>query len=91
MDCFEATKWSRYLGLRLVNEKISLDAASFYSGILTFKHEYLPWLLDFQVRAWEDAGVISGIANALHRWIDRRLKSDFGRFKRTYRGTSEST
>ena len=81
MDCFEATQWSRYLGLRLVKEKISLDAASFYRGILTFKPAYLPWLLDFQVRAWEDAGIISGAAKMLHRWIDSRLKRDFDRFK----------
>jgi radical SAM superfamily enzyme YgiQ (UPF0313 family) len=81
MDCFEATQWSRYLGLRLVKEKISLDAASFYRGILTFKPEYLPWLLDFQVRAWEDAGMISGAAKMLHRWIDGRLKKDFDYFK----------
>lgn len=84
MDCFEATQWSRYLGLRLVKEKISLDAASFYRGILTYKPEYLPWLLDFQIRAWEDAGAVSKLANVLHRWIDKRLKADLGRFKRTY-------
>jgi anaerobic magnesium-protoporphyrin IX monomethyl ester cyclase len=91
MDCFEATKWSRYLGQRLIDEKISLDAASFYRGILTYKPEYLPWLLDFQIRAWEDAGMISRVANVLHRWIDRRLKSDFERFKRSYREPLEST
>jgi radical SAM superfamily enzyme YgiQ (UPF0313 family) len=83
MDCYEATQWSRWLGTRLIEEKISLDAASFYRGILTYKPEYLPWLLDFQVRAWEDAGIVSGGVNLLHRWIDRRLKADFGRFRRT--------
>ena len=85
MDCFEAARWSRWLGRKLIEEKISLDAATFYRGILTYKPDYLPWLLDFQVRAWKDAGFISGVANLLHRWIDRRLTSDFGDFRRKYR------
>lgn len=85
MDCFEATQWSRWLGLELIKQKISLDAASFYRGILTYRPEYLPWLLEFQVRAREDAGAVSGAARLLHRWIDRRLQSDLADFKRDSR------
>jgi len=81
MDCFEATQWTRWLGGKLIEEKISLDAATFYRGILTYKPEYLPWLLDFQIRARKDAGAISAATNVLHRWIDGRLKSDLGKFK----------
>ena len=88
MDCFEATQWSRWLGMTLIEEKISLDAASFYRGILTYRPEYLPWLLEFQARAWKDAGVVSGVANLLHRWIDRRLRSDLGDFKQRFRSTA---
>ena len=80
MDCFEATQWSRWLGLKLIEEKISLDAATFYHGILTYKPEFFPWLLDFQIRAWKDAGLVINAVNSLHRWIDRRLKTDFGKF-----------
>ena len=85
MDCFEATHWSRWLGHRLIEDKISLDAASFYRGILTYKPEYLPWLLEFQARAWKDAGFVSRAASLLHRWIDRRLESDLQKFKRQCR------
>ena len=84
MDCFEATQWTRWLGRKLIEEKISLDSASFYNGILTFKPELRPWLLDFQVHAWNNAGVVLNAANSIHRWIDRRLKTDFGKFKRDY-------
>ncbi len=90
MNCFEAAQWSRWLGIRLIEEKISLDAASFYRGILTYKPEFLPWLLEFQVRAWEDAGLVSGATRLLHRWIDRRLQSGLRDFKRRDRATAAS-
>lgn len=90
MNCFEATQWSRWLGTRLIEEKISLDAASFYRGILAYKQEYLPWLLEFQVRAWKDAGLVAGATRLLHRWIDRRLQSGLRDFKRKYRATAAS-
>lgn len=84
MGCFEATQWSRWLGSKLIEEKISLDAASFYRGILSYKPEFLPWLLDFQIRARRDAGFVTSAVNSLHRWIDRRLKADFGRFRQEH-------
>jgi anaerobic magnesium-protoporphyrin IX monomethyl ester cyclase len=87
MGCFEATQWSRWLGIKLIEEKISLDAASFYHGVLTYKSEFSPWLLEFQVRAWKDAGFVINVANSLHRWIDRRLKADFGRFRQEHATT----
>ena len=87
MGCFEATQWSRWLGIKLIEEKISLDAASFYHGVLTYKSEFSPWLLDFQIRAWKDAGFVTNAANTLHRWIDRRLKADFGRFRQEHAPT----
>ena len=84
MDCFEATQWSRWLGMKLIEEKISVDSASFYRGILSYKPEFRPWLLDFQIRAWKDAGFVINATNSLHRWIDRRLKSDFGKFRQEH-------
>jgi len=87
MGCFEATQWSRWLGTKLIEEKISLDAASFYHGVLSYKPEFSPWLLDFQVRAWKEAGFMISAGNTLHRWIDRRLKADFGRFRQEHAAT----
>lgn len=75
MSCAEAGTHLRTLTRTLIEQRVSLDAAVFYGGILDFVPEHRPAMLEFQ----RDAFLASRgrpVFDAVHQWIDRRLERD---------------
>ncbi|MBI3551604.1 MAG: radical SAM protein [Elusimicrobia bacterium] len=75
MDCAEAAAKARELDRRLAVDKISLNAAAFYPGILGYEPALREPLLDFQRRSLSRP-VGRGAFDMLHRFIDARLRRD---------------
>jgi len=79
MSCAEAGQHTRALTCTLIDRRISLDAAMFYSGILRYDARLRDELLDFQRAAMRGAPLVTSAFDRLHAWIDRRLTADVTR------------
>lgn len=75
MTCAEAGQHLRQMTRTLIEEKVSLDAAIYYNGILDYVPAHRGVLLQFQADAFE-ASVGRRLFNGMHAWIDRRLRED---------------
>ncbi len=76
MSCADVGNHVRDLDLRIMNEKISLNATLFYQGMLGFQASQREALLDFQQEAVSSGPLTRAAFNALNAWIDRRLSKD---------------
>lgn len=79
MTCREVGGLIRDFDRRVALGKRSLHAGVFYAGILNFRPEERPALLEFQKRAHERGAAFTGAFDRLNRWIDRRLAADMTR------------
>jgi anaerobic magnesium-protoporphyrin IX monomethyl ester cyclase len=76
MSCADVGNHTRSLARALISERISLDAAVFYNGILRYTPALREEMLDFQAAALNATPVLRHAFNALNGWIDRRLRVD---------------
>jgi anaerobic magnesium-protoporphyrin IX monomethyl ester cyclase len=75
MSCAEAGLHLRKLTRSLIEERISLDAAIFYGGILDYLPEHRAAMLDFQKDAFSRSRG-KPVFDMMHQWIDARLERD---------------
>jgi anaerobic magnesium-protoporphyrin IX monomethyl ester cyclase len=75
MSCVEVSRHVRALDRRLMRDRIALSAAVFYPALLAYDplHHREP-LLDFQQRAASGHPILTGVFDAVHGWIGRRLR-----------------
>ena len=79
MSCTEVGDQVRDLGRRLMAERVSLNAAVFYPGLLGYDPADRAALLDFQRAAVGAGGPLAWLFDRAHRWVDRRLRADVAR------------
>lgn len=76
MSCDEVGKWIDKLNQRIAEERLSLDAAVFYSGITHYSQASRPNLLDFQYRMTRGHRWVHWLFGWINRYLDYRLKRD---------------
>jgi radical SAM superfamily enzyme YgiQ (UPF0313 family) len=76
MSCADVGNHVRSLDYRLMRNRVSLNAALFYGGMLGFDASQRYELLEFQRRVAANHSVVRGLFNLMHRWVDRRLRRD---------------
>ncbi|MEA2602088.1 MAG: anaerobic magnesium-protoporphyrin monomethyl ester cyclase [Acidobacteriota bacterium] len=74
MSCAEVGNHVRALDRRLMQDRIALNAALFYSSLHSFQPERRETLLDYQQRAAAGHPFFRGAFNLANRWVDRRLR-----------------
>lgn len=82
MSCTEAGNHARALHQRLMRDRVSLNAALFYAGLLRFQPAQREALLDYQ-QALMRPGLLLKTLDWANAWVDRRLKRDVERWMRT--------
>ncbi len=80
MSCADVGNHVRRLQRRLMENQVSLDAALFYDGILSFRPEQRAALLEFQQKVAQRHRWVRRGFDKLHAWIDRKLGEDVQRF-----------
>jgi radical SAM superfamily enzyme YgiQ (UPF0313 family) len=83
MDCKEATRHTRWLHSRLIENRVSLDAAIFYKSILVFEPGLRDELLALQGRAWSRGWLVRGAFDLFHVGTDFFFERDLRRFLKT--------
>lgn len=63
----------------LIERRVSLDATLFYQGILRYRPPLRDELLAFQHAAISNAPWVARAFDALHGWVDTRLRADVAR------------
>lgn len=76
MDCTQAADYSRWLMRELIENKVSIDAMSFYKNILRFKPEFREDLLRIQSQAFKKSKFIIWTFTVVHKFLNRRLTRD---------------
>ena len=76
MSCSEVGNHVRALDQRLMANRVSLNAAIFFGGMLGYDPSQREVLLDFQRRVAVNHSVVRGLFSLVHRWVDRRLRRD---------------
>ena len=71
----ELERFQRALAL----ERLALDAALFYEGMLGYRRDDRPGLLEFQRAALLNHRPLRAVFRGLGRWAQRRLERDVGR------------
>ena len=62
--------------MRIMQERVALNATLFYRGMLGFQPRQRKALLDFQQQAVTSGPLARTTFNVLNAWIDRRLSRD---------------
>ena len=81
MSCADVGNHVRRLQRRLMEDRIALDGALFYRGIIHYDREVRGALLDFQQRVVRRHPLVRRAFDGLNRFIDRRLKRDVETFR----------
>jgi len=76
MDCLEATTHQWQLSEKLISNKVSLDAAIFYKGILRYDPALRENMLSYQQQCVKQHNYIYSIIKAIRTWCDKRLAKD---------------
>lgn len=76
MDCLEATKHQWLLSEKLIANKVSLDAAIFYKGILRYDPALRADMLQYQKQAVARHSGLYSVIKLISRWCDRKLAKD---------------
>lgn len=76
MDCRQATDHIRRLNRRLMQNKVTLNAVLFYSGLLSYLPDERDALLNLQQRVVQRHPVLRGMFSLLHKWLNRKLQKD---------------
>jgi radical SAM superfamily enzyme YgiQ (UPF0313 family) len=79
MSCAEVGNHVRQLDRRLMANRVALNAALFYRGMLGYDVSQCDALLDYQRRVAEEHGLVRSIFDMAHRWVDVRLGRDVAR------------
>jgi len=79
MNCLEATDHIRTINRRLMNDRISLNAVLFYSGLLYYRAEDRDILLAYQKRIANQHPVLRCFFTLMNKWINRQMKKDIRR------------
>ncbi len=83
MSASEVGKRVRDLQLRLMKEKISLNAFAFYAGVLGYKIEDREALLDFQAKSVLSFHFLPNFFKIAVSFIENRIASDIKKLKET--------
>ncbi len=81
MSSLEVGGHVRALHRRLMAEKVALNAAVFYSGMLGFEPRQREALLDFQQRANDGHPLLRGCLDVVHKVTDALLARDYARWQ----------
>ncbi len=76
MSCVDVGNHVRRLQRRLMEDRISLDAALFYDGIMGYDPRHREALLDFQARAIRGGARTRWLLDRLNDRVDRKLARD---------------
>jgi radical SAM superfamily enzyme YgiQ (UPF0313 family) len=79
MSCAEVGNHVRQLDRRIMRNRVALNAALFYQGMLGYDPAAREALLDFQRRVAENHALVRALFGLAHRWVDRRLRRDVAR------------
>jgi tRNA A37 methylthiotransferase MiaB len=79
MSCAEVGNHVRELDRRIMRNRVALNAALFYQGMLHYDPAQRDALLDFQRRVAEDHLLVRSLFSIVHRWVDNRLRGDVAR------------
>ena len=82
MSAKEVGAHVRDLHRRLMGNRVALNAAMFYSGMLRFEPRQREALLDFQQRANDEHPFVRGSMGLAHAAMDWFLSRDFARWQR---------
>ena len=81
MSSADVGRHVRHLNRQLIEDRVALNAATFYSGMLGFSSSQRDALLDFQRASLDDCGLLARGFDLVHAWIDRRLSADMARWQ----------
>jgi len=76
MDCLEATTHQWQLSEKLIANRVSLDAAIFYKGILRYDPKLRDDMLSYQSQCVNQHDRLYSAINVVRRWCDKRLARD---------------
>jgi radical SAM superfamily enzyme YgiQ (UPF0313 family) len=79
MSAADVGRHVRRLNRELIENRVALNAATFYSGLLRYSVAQRDALLDFQRASVNDHPLLGHGFDLLHGWIDRRLADDMAR------------
>lgn len=79
MSCDDVGIHVRRMTRALIERRVSLDATLFYQGILRYRASLRDELLAFQHAALTSAPWVYRAFDALHGWVDARLRADVAR------------
>ncbi len=79
MSSADVGRHVRRLNRELIENRVALNAATFYSGLLRYTASQRDALLDFQRASANDHRLLGRGFDLLHGWIDRRLAEDMAR------------
>jgi radical SAM superfamily enzyme YgiQ (UPF0313 family) len=81
MTSAEVGRHVRQLNRELIENRVSLNAATFYSGLLRYSASQRHALLEYQRASVNDHRLLSRGFDVLHGWMDRRLAKDMARWE----------
>jgi len=76
MDCLEATKHQWRLSEKLILNKVSLDAAIFYKGILRYDPGLRVEMLNYQKQCIEQHAWLYSAIKTISKWCNKCLARD---------------
>lgn len=76
MDCSTASIHARELTHRLIQEKVSVDAALFYFGLIKYEPPMRQTLLDLQHRGLSRLGSLGWVFEKMNHYVDKKLSRD---------------
>ncbi len=79
MSCDEVGNHVRSLDQRIMRNRVALNGALFYRGMLNYAPSQRDALLEHQQRVAEKHSLVRGIFDLVHHWVDRRLRRDVAR------------
>lgn len=88
MSSADVGRHVRRLNRALIENRVSLNAATFYAGLLRYSAAQRDALLDFQRASGNDHRLLGRGFDLLHGWIDRRLAEDMARRKAIFASDS---
>jgi anaerobic magnesium-protoporphyrin IX monomethyl ester cyclase len=79
MSCDEVGNHVRALDRRIMRNRVALNAALFYAGMLDYDPGQRSALLDFQRRVAQKHVLLRALFGLVHRWVDDHLRRDVAR------------
>ncbi len=76
MDCLQATEHQWQLSEKLIINKVSLDAAIFYKGILRYDSALRADMLNYQQQSISQHPVLHSAIKRIGKWCDKRFSRD---------------